>query len=149
MRYAKQYVLLHPNDCDPPHGLSLDPESRDQLKVSLLHDDFKRGGFGVHYPALVGYPLAGKIQLLTGTHRHEAARRLCVYEPNFRLPVSLRLRSDVERLWGTEGWAELIRDTTLVDLERAPVREGYRDYLSDLQLKVEPSRDLIWSWEHR
>lgn len=29
MRLARLYVLLHPDDCDAPHGLDLSPGSRD------------------------------------------------------------------------------------------------------------------------
>lgn len=55
-RLARQYVLLHPDDCDPPHGLDLEPGSRDSLKVEGLTEAFARDGFDPTMPALVGYP---------------------------------------------------------------------------------------------
>ena len=44
-RFARQYVLLHPDDCDPPHGLDMHPGSRDWLKVEHLKQSFAQWGF--------------------------------------------------------------------------------------------------------
>lgn len=118
-RLARQYVLLHPDDCDPPHGLDLEPGSRDSLKVEYLTECFARDGFDPKMPALVGYPLDGRVQLASGTHRHEAAKRAGI-----RLPVKLTLRSYVEATWGTPAWEELIADLSVESLELAPVPEG-------------------------
>src|ERR1035437_51436 len=98
-RYARQYLLLHPDDCIPPHGLDLTPGSRDSIKVEYLEEYFRAYGFDKSKPALVGYPLNGKVQLLSGTHRHEAAKRV-----NMMLPVAMRLSSYVEAAWGTLEW---------------------------------------------
>jgi hypothetical protein len=117
-RRARLYVLLHPRDCIPPHPLDPTPGGRDELKVERLAEHFRKEGFNPAMPALVGYPLLGMVQLLTGTHRHEAALRASIY-----LPVSLRLRSDVGRLWGTDGWADLVADVPVLDLEQALVPE--------------------------
>lgn len=70
---------------------------------------------------LVGYPLDGKIQLLSGTHRHRAAELAGI-----QLPVTLWLRSDVERLWGTPDWKKLIEDIPVRELEHAVVKEGFQ-----------------------
>ena len=85
-------MWLHPNDCDAPHSVS-----RLNQVVDLANDMERRGWDG---PNLIGYPLAGRIQLLSGTHRHAAAtlRRAAI-------PVEIVLRSDIERCWGTEQWA--------------------------------------------
>jgi hypothetical protein len=83
LRKAKQYVYLHPDDCDPPHGLDLEYGSRDFIKVKMLTEAFLSNGFDENYPALVGYPINGKVQLLSGTHRHEAAKRAKI-----KLPVT-------------------------------------------------------------
>ena len=118
-RYARHYVLLDPSDCDPPHGLDLTPGSRDSLKVERLEFEFRTNGFDRDEPALVGYACDGKVQLLSGTHRHEAARR-----SGIQLPVTLVLRSIVEGAWGTPEWEHLIGDISVKNLERIVVKEG-------------------------
>lgn len=129
MRYARLYVLVHPSDCDPPHGLDLTPGSRDSLKVEMLEEAFRTQGFDPKKPALVGYPIDGRIQLLSGTHRHEAARRADIF-----LPVTLKLRSVVEGSWGTDRWNSLIEDVPVKDLEWAPIREN--DWVPGLDERV-------------
>lgn len=80
IRFARQVLFLHPDDCIPPHGLALTVGSRDSLKVERLMIAFMREGFDPKEPALVGYPDgSGKVQLLSGTHRHEAAKRADIY----------------------------------------------------------------------
>lgn len=118
-RLARQYTLLHPDDCDPPHGLDMYPGSRDWWKVERLKQSFSQWGFDAGEPALVGYPRDGRIQLLSGTHRHLAAK-----QTGIMLPVTLKLRSVVEAAWGTDAWDELIKDIPVRDLELAPVKEG-------------------------
>lgn len=74
---------------------------------------FAAEGFDSSKSALVGYPLDGRVQLLSGTHRHEAARRAGIL-----LPVVLWLRSDVELAWGNlEDWLHLMEDIPVADLE--------------------------------
>lgn len=118
-RFARQYILVHPDDCDPPHGLDLEPGTRDSLKVEYLTECFSTVGFDPNEPALVGYPKDGRIQLLSGTHRHTAAKRAGIL-----LPVTLKLRSVVEAAWGTDAWTDLIKDIPVRELEYAPVKEG-------------------------
>lgn len=134
MRYAKHYVLLDPSDCDPPHGLDLEPGSRDSIKVEFLTNCFLKDGFDPDQPALVGYPRDGRIQLLSGTHRHEAAKRA-----NIKLPVTLKLRSIVEAAWGTPAWDELIQDIPVKDLEHSPVINAPPPGLDE---RVDLSRDI-------
>ncbi len=118
-RYARQYVLLHPTDCIPPHGLVLEPGSRDEIKCSKLAEAFAQNGFDPNEPALVGYPSDGKIQLLSGTHRHESARRV-----NMMLPVHIIPRAYVEAYWGTDKWNEVIADIPIKDLECVEVKDN-------------------------
>jgi len=118
MRFAKHYILADPSDCDPPHGLDLSPGSRDSIKVERLAQCFQEQGFDPNEPALVGYPRDGRIQLLSGTHRHEAAKRAGI-----QLPITLKLRSVVEAAWGTEAWDELIKDIPVLELEYFPIKE--------------------------
>jgi hypothetical protein len=110
-RQAQFFTWLDPSDCSPPHGLDLEPNSRDSIKVDELEKAFKEKGFDLDMPALVGYPLDGKIQLLSGTHRHEAAKRA-----NIKLPVHIILSSTVQATWGTELWDDVIKDIPVNEL---------------------------------
>ena len=119
VRFSRQYILLHPDDCDAPHGLDLEPGSRDSIKVENLTEAFAKDGFDPNEPALVGYPLNGRVQLASGTHRHEAAKRAGI-----RLPVKMTLRSHVEAMWGTPAWEKFIADIRVKDLELVLVESG-------------------------
>jgi len=126
LRYARQYILLDPSDCDPPHSLDLSLGSRDSQKVELLAEAFAAHGFDPSMPALVGYPKDGRVQLLSGTHRHEAARRA-----EIPLPVTLYLRSYVEAAWGTPGWERLIADIPVKELTRIGVVDDVAPALAE------------------
>lgn len=117
-------LWLAAGDCDPPHGLNLAPGSRDRLKVEGLLDAFELDGFDSTEPALIGYPLEGRIQLLSGTHRHRAA-----ILAEIRLPVRIWLRSTIEQCWGRPQWAEIMEDI--------PV-----DHLLSARLPAPPSLSL-------
>ena len=117
IRFARQVLFLHPDDCLPPHGLDLTAGSRDSLKVERLVEAFAKDGFDPKEPALVGYPTASKtIQLLSGTHRHTAAKRAGIM-----LPVKVVMRSTVEASWGLEEWKKVIADVPVEELMWAPV----------------------------
>lgn len=103
-------IWIKPTDCDPPHGLDLQWK-HDSDKVADLERQFRQEGFSLQKPALVGYPKDGRIQLLSGTHRHLAA--ICA---DIMLPVTMWLRSYVEAAWGTEHWDDIIRDIPVSDL---------------------------------
>lgn len=119
---------LHPDDCDPPHGLNLSPGSRDSIKVAWLTEAFERNGFDKKYPALVGYPLEGRVQLLSGTHRHTAAKRAGIL-----LPVTMFLRRYVEAYWGTDNWIRVLEDIAVEDLE---TMEGVETLVPGLSERV-------------
>jgi hypothetical protein len=119
MRKVRQYIWVDPKDCIPPHGLDMESK-RDYEKVERLTKEFKANGFDLNMPALVGYPLEDKIQLLSGTHRHLAA-----IKAGIKLPITLWLRSDVERMWGTELWVGLIDDIPVKKLEAMEVKDGF------------------------
>lgn len=114
-------VYVNPLDCDPPHGLDLSSR-HDWDKVAYLANCFARDGFDESYPALVGYPLNGRIQLLSGTHRHYAAIRT-----DTKLPVTLWLRSYVQRAWGTDKWPKLIADLPVSVLKQYNANEDLLD----------------------
>lgn len=104
-------IWVHPNDCIPPHSLDL-LSAHDREKVELLAQAFSEFGFDERFPALVGYPLEGKIQLLSGTHRHLAL----ILTDKF-LPVTPWRREEVEEAWGTEKWSEIIEDISVEELK--------------------------------
>ena len=108
----KYYTLLSSDDCNPPHGLNMNPGSSDSIKVDYLVNSFlSQDGFG-QFPALIGYPLNGKIQLLSGTHRHMAAKITKTL-----LPVSIFLRSYIEAYWGTDKWSNIMEDIPVDKLD--------------------------------
>lgn len=117
-RYARLYIWVDPSDCEAPHSLDLKPGSRDSLKVEKLQQAFEQDGFDLNEPALVAYPYEGRIQLLSGTHRHEAAKRAGI-----KLPVHFIMRSLVEAKWGTAEWNSIIQDIPVRDLECVEVPE--------------------------
>jgi len=118
-RLARQVVWIGADDCDPPHGLDMATE-HDAGKVEWLTVTFKENGFDPKMPALVGYPNGNRIQLLSGTHRHLAAKIAGI-----KLPVTLWLRSDVEERWGTELWPDVIKDIPVSELEEYEVKDGF------------------------
>lgn len=140
-RFARKYILLHPDDCLPPHSLDLSPGSRDLIKVKELESFFRQEGFDKTKAALVGYPYNNAIQLLSGTHRHEAARRA-----NIMLPVTLVLRSLVEARWGTPSWYNLIKDIAVEDLECVEVGENTPP--AALADRIDLARDFDFSKEN-
>jgi hypothetical protein len=103
--------------------------------VEWLTETFARDGFNPNEPALVGYPLNGRIQLASGTHRHEAAKRAGI-----RLPIRLMLRSSVEAMWGTAAWGTFIADIAVKDLECVEVTEGV--FIPGLDERVDLTRDI-------
>jgi len=119
MRKAQCFIWVDPDDCEAPHELNMSSEYNSS-KVEGLRKMFEKDGFDLNYPALVGYPLDGRIQLLSGTHRHRAAT-----QAGIQLPVTLWLRSDVERMWGTKLWDKAIEDIAVKDLVEVNIKEGF------------------------
>lgn len=105
-------IWVDPRDCEPPHGLDMS-SPHDYLKVEALARDFAAHGFDRMRPALLGYPLGGRIQLLSGTHRHAAALLT-----GTRLPITLWLGSSVEEAWGRTVWRRVMEDIPVAELER-------------------------------
>lgn len=120
MRKAQCFMWIAPEDCDPPHGLDMF-SARDYRKVAVLREEFEKEGFDLEMPALVGYPMNGRVQLLSGTHRHEAAK-----QAGIKLPVTVWLRSDVEQSWGTDDWLTIIEDIPVGRLTRWEVVDGVK-----------------------
>lgn len=99
-------------DCDPPHGLDL-TTNHDADKVADLVKQFEEDGFDRAKPALVGYVKDGRVQLLSGTHRHMAAEVVGI-----ELPVVLWLGSDIDEAWGDlMSWRKVIEDIPVAILE--------------------------------
>jgi hypothetical protein len=102
---------LPAGDCDPPHGLDMRSE-HDRKKVEMLVEAFRTAGFDRSKAALVGYVKDGRVQLLSGTHRHRAAE-----VTGIQLPVVLWLGSDIESSWGDlETWRRIVEDIPVADL---------------------------------
>lgn len=97
-------------DCIPSHSLGLQSK-HDREKVEYLAQEFAKYGFDPNFPALVGYPLDGKIQLLTGTHRQLSGEL-----SNTKIPMSMFLRSDIEKAWGTTVWQQVVADISVLKL---------------------------------
>lgn len=122
-------IWLSTEDMDPPHGIDMS-SVRDSEAVFAMVRDFETHGFDKSRPALIGYPLNGRIQLLSGSHRYVAAQLT-----GTKLPVTLWLQSDIHGSWGSlEEWARVMRDIPVAELEtwtredieraRLKVREG-------------------------
>lgn len=102
---------VKPEDCDPPH------EVRKFERIWPLAEAFKKQGFDKSKPALIGYVVDGRIQLLSGTHRHMAADLVGI-----KIPVTLWLGSDIQKSWGTlEEWKKVMADIPVAKLERYPL----------------------------
>ncbi len=105
-------VWIHPRDLDPPHGLDL-VHGSDLHRCLALFEAFERDGFDRQRPALIAYPQSGRIQLLSGTHRHQAA-----LWADLALPVVFWLRSSIEEAFGNlDHWLEVMREIPVVTLE--------------------------------
>ncbi len=111
-------VWMDPRDCDPPH------EVRKHERLEPLVYAFATEGFDKSRPALVGYILNGRIQLLSGTHRHAAAKKVGI-----QIPVTIWLGSQIEESWGVslEEWRRIMEDIPVSDLETVDL-EYFREH---------------------
>lgn len=95
-------MWLDPSRCDPPHR-----PVREEQVVDLANAFLS--GWGANKPALVGYEMNGRIQLLSGSHRHAASLLAGI-----RIPVVLKPLAVVESAWGDlDAWAEVMRDESV------------------------------------
>jgi hypothetical protein len=133
-RRANHFIWVSAEDCDPPHGLDMSWK-HDAEKVAALTEAFKTNGFDKNMPALIGYPNEGRIQLLSGTHRHLAAK-----QAGIKLPVVIVLRSIVEASWGTDKWNDLIEDIPVNKLENSIVENPVPP--PGLDERVDLSKDI-------
>jgi ParB-like chromosome segregation protein Spo0J len=88
--------LLDPKDCDPPHRVT-HPEKLNWLISELTVKGWKGR-------VLIGYKLDGRVQLISGSHRYEAAKRL-----SLKLPVLLYPYDYITAIYGTDEWLFLVR----------------------------------------
>lgn len=83
----------------PPHGVS-HPDHAIELANA-----FADHGWDPRCPALIGYPWADRIQLLSGSHRWIAATMAGILVPVVVVPYSF-----VDEAWGDLGkWSALMR----------------------------------------
>jgi hypothetical protein len=75
-------------------------------QVDILAQQFTEAGWSRSCPALVGYRWDGSIQLLSGSHRWEAAKRAGI-----KVPVVLVPFERIERAWGIDlaEWSAIMR----------------------------------------
>lgn len=98
-RYDCEFAWVNPVICDAPHRVS-HIEKMEQLLESLA-----QSGWGINCPALIGYLLGKRVQLLSGSHRIEAARRARL----LYVPVVVRTNEQVIEAWGDlEKWQKLM-----------------------------------------
>lgn len=91
---------LDPAACDPPHAVTHED------KLELLIDSLRNGWNG---PALLGYRLRRRIQLISGSHRWAASAFL-----ERTLPVEVMSYSYVRGIYGTPKWLELMVSAPMV-----------------------------------
>lgn len=92
-------IRVCPELCCPPHRVT-HPEH-----ATALEQQFRVGGWGREYPALVGYLDGAQIQLLSGSHRWAAAARAGIF-----VPVVVHTAAAVRQGWGDLGrWRDLMR----------------------------------------
>lgn len=93
--------IVKPNTLLRPHAYDLSEGSPTRQKIDRLEKAFRTFGFDMSKPALVGYPYEGKIQLLDGGHRTQAA-----HLAGRDLPVWVKSRVSMKAAYGTHGWEE-------------------------------------------
>jgi hypothetical protein len=98
---------VDPKACLPPHRLT-HPE-----KFQDLVEEFKNNNWGRGFPALIGYWDINdddkKIQLISGTHRWNAA-----IKADILIPVEIHSREFLEEIWGTDEWLEMMQNPLVV-----------------------------------
>ena len=104
----KLYKLCWPHECEPPHGAVRGSQ------VDMLAEQFARFGWDPTKPKLVGYVYndgdSTRIQLLSGSHRWEAAR-----QAHIQMPVVLHNYEDVLAAFGNlEKWSATMRSGDLI-----------------------------------
>ena len=86
--------------CDPPHKVTR-PE-----QVKFLRESFERGGWSPHAPDLVGYTWEGRVQLLSGSHRLEAAKQAGMH----MVPVRIYPFKEIYESWGDlNKWKKIMQ----------------------------------------
>jgi len=98
MKLSVLYMTASPNDCDPPHKVAR-PE-----QVIDLANSFVENGWDTTKPRLVAYPLNGRIQLLSGSHRWAAAQLA-----DIEIPLAIVSYEVVKDTWGTDEWFQLMK----------------------------------------
>lgn len=97
---------VEPASCLPPHRVT-----HPTKLVELIKSISANGWNG---QALIGYPLDGELQLLSGSHRHEACRLL-----ECRLPLVLHSYEFLRHLWGTDKWIDLMNNAPVARMNKA------------------------------
>lgn len=94
-----------PQDCDPPHGITHDKTYELLIEAFLKKEGYPGSGWDTKEPVLIGYPLDGRIQLLSGSHRWAAAK-----DAGIKIPVLMRQRSVIEASFGLlSEWEKIMK----------------------------------------
>lgn len=97
--------MMHWSELDPPHAA-------DPYKTAVIASALQRFGWLPSEPCVLGYPLEGRTQLLSGSHRWDACRLL-----DRSMPVVLKSFSEVQEAWGDiDRWAQIMAPIKLCEV---------------------------------
>ena len=98
---------VNPSLCDAPHSVT------ECERLYNLIDAFLESGWDLTKPSMIGYWLNGKIQLLSGSHRYEAAVRAKLE----KVPVIVRTLLEVQDAYGNlDKWSCIMNKQEEVSL---------------------------------
>ncbi len=95
----RRALWLSAFECLPPHAVT------HPIREWDLCRDFRRAGWDLSCPALVGYLSQGRVQLLSGSHRWAAARRAEIKMPVVVVTINVVARA---RRDGRDAWQRLM-----------------------------------------
>lgn len=98
---------VSPSLCDAPHRIV------ECERLYNLIDAFLEGGWDLTKPCMIGYWLNDRIQLLSGSHRYEAAVRAKLE----KVPVIVRTLSEVQDAYGDlDKWSLIMNKQEEISL---------------------------------
>lgn len=104
MSVDKAVVWIETWRCDPPHRIT-HPEKYDELR-----SEFIARGWGDGCPALLGYSLDGRVQLVSGSQRWAAAHDAGLKQ----IPVVVVSYDDAREFWGSDQWIAWVQKPPMV-----------------------------------
>lgn len=107
MDYKTKVKWIYPKHCNPPHRVTHPEKLRD------LYEQFNLKGWDITKPPLLGYS-DKKIQLISGSHRHAAAKLA-----DIRIPVIIYPMKRILKIWGTEEWLHVLSSANSIKYKGA------------------------------